>query len=152
MLYTRPQLAVLLVVVLVAGIGLGVGRWRSAYPEIAERLERFDRVVEPMKPTVDELPLAEPRRRPSSVPAHRDTPTTSAPAAKHASPSQPVDINRASEDELRALPGVGAVLASRIVEARERDGPFGSIDDLRRVRGFGRAKIEKLAGAIALGP
>ena len=145
MLYTRPQLIVLLVVVLVAGFGLGVGQWRRAYPGIAARLERIDRVVEPPKPTVDELPLAEPGRRTAPSPPQSPTP------AKRSPPAQPVDINRASEDELRALPGIGAVLASRIVEARERDGPFASLDDLRRVRGLGRAKLEKLATAIALG-
>jgi competence protein ComEA len=65
---------------------------------------------------------------------------------------QPVDINRANEDELRALPGIGGVLAARIVEAREREGPFASLDDLRRVRGLGRAKLERLATAIAVSP
>lgn len=138
MLYTRPQLTVLLLVVITAGIGLGVGQWRRAHPEIAARLERFDRTAAPAAPTVDELPLAQPPRRAA--------PTKSAPLP------QPVDVNRASEDELRALPGIGSVLASRIVEARERDGPFGSLDDLRRVRGLGRAKLDKLAAAVALRP
>ena len=136
--YTRPQLTVLLLVIVTAGIGLGVGHWRRAHPELTERLERFDRTVAPAKPTVDDLPLAQPARH--------ATPPKSAP------PAQPVDVNRASEDELRALPGIGGVLAARIVEARERDGPFASLDDLRRVRGLGRAKLEKLTAAIALRP
>ena len=135
-LYTRPQISVLVLVVITAGIGLGVSHWRRAYPEMAERLERFDRTVAPMKPTVDELPLAHPARR----------------LAAPKSTSPPLDINRASEDELRALPGIGSVLASRIVEARERDGPFVSLDDLRRVRGLGRAKLEKLTAAVSLRP
>jgi competence ComEA-like helix-hairpin-helix protein len=137
-LYTRPQLAVLLLVALVAGIGVGVGHWRRAHPALVERLERLDRVAAPPAPTVDELPLAQPARR------------TAAP--KSAPPPPPVDINRATEDELRALPGIGGVLAGRIVEARERDGPFASLDDLRRVRGLGASKIEKLTAAIALRP
>jgi competence ComEA-like helix-hairpin-helix protein len=137
-LFTRPQLLVLLLVVLVAGVGLGVGHWRRAHPELAARLERFDRVPAPFAPTVDDLPRAEPVRR--------ATPPKSAP------PPRPVDINHASEDELRALPGIGSVLATRIVEARERDGPFASLDDLRRVRGLGRAKLERLTAAIALRP
>jgi competence ComEA-like helix-hairpin-helix protein len=134
--YTRPQLTILLLVVLVAGIGLGIGHWRRTHPLLVERLERLDRAAAPPSPTVDELPLAQPARR--------TAPPKSAP------PSPPLDINHASEDELRALPGIGSVLASRIVEARERDGPFGSLEDLRRVRGLGRAKIEKLTAAIAL--
>lgn len=137
-LYTRPQLTVLLLVVVTAGFGLGVGHWRRTHPGIAERLERFDREAAPATPTVDDLPLAHPVRR--------ATPPKSTP------PVQPIDLNRASEDELRALPGIGSVLASRIVEARERDGPFASLDDLRRVRGLGRAKLEKLTAAGALRP
>ncbi len=157
MLYTRPQLVVLLVVVLVAGAGLGVGQWRRAYPEIAARLERIDRAPETPRPTVDELPLAEPARRGGRAQSGPSTTTpvssTKAPAAsKRALPVHPVDVNRASEEELRLLPGIGAVLASRIVEARERDGPFASVDDLRRVRGLGRAKLDRIATAIALGP
>ena len=142
--YTRPQLTVLLLVIVTAGIGLGVGHWRRAHPELTERLERFDRTVAPAKPTVDDLPLAQPARR--------ATPANSEPLPKGAPPAQPVDVNRASEEELRALPGIGGVLAARIVEARERDGPFASLDDLRRVRGLGRAKLEKLTAAIALRP
>lgn len=137
-LYTRPQLVVLLAVVVIAGIGLGVGHWRRAHPEIAARLERFDRAVTPPTPTVDELPLAQPAGR-------RPAPPTRPPA------SPPVDLNRASVEELTRLPGVGSVLAARIVEVRERDGPFTSLDDLRRVRGLGRAKLEKLTAAITLG-
>ena len=147
MLYNRPQLIVLLLVVMTAGIGLGVGHWRRAHPELTERLEHMDRA-----PALADVPAAEP--------AHASPPRTgSAPAARAPAPpvkrgelTVPVDINRAGEEELRALPGIGGVLAARIVEARERDGPFASLDDLRRVRGFGRAKLERLASAIAIAP
>jgi competence ComEA-like helix-hairpin-helix protein len=137
-LYTRPQLTVLLLVVLVAGIGLGVGHWRRAHPALVERLERLDRVAAPPQPTVDELPLAQPAWRPAPP--------------KTAPPPRSVDINRATEDELRSLPGIGGVLASRIVEARERDGPFASLADLRRVPGLGRSKIARLTTSIAVRP
>ena len=146
MLYTRPQLAVLLLVVTIAGIGLGVGHWRRTHPELTERLERFDRASAPPDITVVEPPHPQPRAR-SEAPPRR-----AAASPKTAPPVQPVDINRASEDELRALPGIGGVLAARIVEAREREGPFASLDDLRRVRGLGRAKLERLASAIAVSP
>jgi competence protein ComEA len=63
-----------------------------------------------------------------------------------------VDVNRATEDELRTLPGIGGVLAARIVQTRERDGPFASLDDLRRVPGLGRATLERIAAAVALPP
>jgi len=149
MLYNRPQLIVLLLVVMTAGIGLGVGHWRRTHPEITERLERFDRAVASTDTAVAQPePAAAPRvaRTPPESASRRAAPPKSAP------PAQPVDVNRATEDELRLLPGIGGVLAARIVEARERDGPFASLDDLRRVRVFGRAKLERLADAIALSP
>lgn len=141
-LYTRPQLVVLLVVVVVAGAGLGVGHWRRTHPDLADRLERFDRVPTGFSPTVPDLPLAASPRSPRAGAAPRtDVPTA---------PSAPIDVNRATEDELRTLPGVGGVLAARIIEARERDGPFASLDDLRRVRGVGRAKLGRLGDALTL--
>jgi competence ComEA-like helix-hairpin-helix protein len=147
MLYNRSQLIVLLLVVTTAGIGLGVGHWRRTHPELTERLERFDRAPSPRDVTVAQpRPAAPLPRAESESHLQRPAPTKSAP------PAQPVDINRANEDELRALPGIGGVLAARIVEARERDGPFASLDDLRRVRGLGRAKLERLTSAIALSP
>ena len=141
-LYTRPQLVVLLVVVLVAGAGLGVGHWRRTHPELAERLERFDRVAPGFSPTVPDLPLASAPRRPRAGVA----PRTQVPNV----PSAPLDVNRATEDELRTLPGIGGVLAARIIEARERDGPFASLDDVRRVRGVGRVKLDRLGDALTL--
>ena len=56
-----------------------------------------------------------------------------------------VDLDAASEGEIEALPGVGPVLAARIVAERER-APFASLDDLTRVLGVGAATIERLRG------
>jgi competence ComEA-like helix-hairpin-helix protein len=138
--YTRPQLIVLLLVVIVAGAGLGVGQWRRAYPERAAWLERVDRAPAPFSPSIGDLPLATTRRRserPAPAPSTARKPDT--PAAG------PLDLNRATAIELRALPGIGAVLAARIVEARERDGPFASLEDLARVPGITRARLARLA-------
>jgi competence protein ComEA len=55
-----------------------------------------------------------------------------------------VDINTAEWVELQELPGIGDTLAQRIVESRQQDGPFLDHDDLRRVRGIGRAKLEQI--------
>ena len=59
-------------------------------------------------------------------------------------PSLSVDANSVPAPVLGALPGLGPVLAGRIVEAREGS-PFRSIDDLdRRVKGIGPAKVAAL--------
>lgn len=55
-----------------------------------------------------------------------------------------VDINAAGWPELAQLPGIGEKLARRIVESRERDGPFSSADDLRRVFGMGPKTLAKV--------
>ncbi len=57
-----------------------------------------------------------------------------------ASEQKKLDVNAASAQELDALPGIGPVLAERIVAAR----PFKSADDLRRVKGIGAKKYEKI--------
>jgi competence ComEA-like helix-hairpin-helix protein len=66
--------------------------------------------------------------------------------------SFPIDLNRASALELTALPGIGPVLAERIVAYREANGPFTSIDGLRAVKGIGDARIRELAPRLTLGP
>lgn len=58
---------------------------------------------------------------------------------------RPIDLNRASAAELELLPRVGPRLAERIVEERERGGPFRSVGDLERVRGIGPRTVERIA-------
>lgn len=55
-----------------------------------------------------------------------------------------VDLNRASEDDLRRLPGIGPVRARAILALRARMGRFKSADDLARIKGLGRATLRRL--------
>ena len=59
-----------------------------------------------------------------------------------------VDLNRATTGELRELPGIGPALAQRIVEHRDREGTFASVDDLRRVPGIGVTHLRELADRV----
>ena len=61
-----------------------------------------------------------------------------------------VDVNTAPAAEIEALPGVGTVLAARIVEERA-GGSFDSVDDLARVPGVGRTTIERLRSFVRCG-
>jgi competence protein ComEA len=88
---------------------------------------RFPRVGEPLPPPVDD---------------------TAAPGGDAA--SAPVDLNTASASELEVLPGVGPTIAAAIVEHRERNGPFRSVDDLLDVPGIGPAKLDQLRGAVVV--
>jgi competence protein ComEA len=135
-LYSLPQLRLLILLALTLLVGLGVREWRAGFPDAALRLERFDR-DEPVTPLVGETP---PVPTPPPAPA-RVAPTPTAPAAPEAAPIKPLDVNRATAGELAALPGVGPGLAQRIVEERERRGRFDSPEALRYVLGMGPKKL-----------
>ena len=55
-----------------------------------------------------------------------------------------VNINTAGTEQLQLLPRVGPALADRIIEFREENGPFGSIDELVAVKGIGETSLAKL--------
>jgi comEA protein len=61
-----------------------------------------------------------------------------------------VNINSATETELVALPGIGPSKAHAIVEYRQSQGGFKSIDELQKVKGIGSATLEKLRARVAL--
>ena len=54
------------------------------------------------------------------------------------------DLNRASYSELVALPGIGPKLAERILSDRKRNGIYPNVESLRRVRGIGPKKLERI--------
>lgn len=59
-----------------------------------------------------------------------------------------LDLNRASAGELESLPGIGAVLAQRVIVFRESVGRFQKIEDLRGVKGIGAKKFEHLKSLV----
>jgi competence ComEA-like helix-hairpin-helix protein len=72
------------------------------------------------------------------------------PAATAGAP--PVDLNRAGPAELDALPGIGPVLAGRIVRHRSEHGPFRGPDDLLAVPGIGPRLLERLRARVRAAP
>ncbi len=55
-----------------------------------------------------------------------------------------VNINAALADDLENLPGIGSVMAERIIDFRENNGGFKDIEELKKVKGIGDKKFEKL--------
>ena len=72
-------------------------------------------------------------------------------AASAGGASGKVNINTASATQLDTLPGVGASTAEKIVADREANGPFKTVEDLKRVSGIGDKKFAALADAICVG-
>lgn len=62
-----------------------------------------------------------------------------------------IDINSASVHQLQMLPNIGEVLAERIVEYRNQNGPFSTIDDLLWVNGIGEKTLDDLRQYITVG-
>ena len=79
-----------------------------------------------------------------------DAPADSAAGARGPQATARVSLNRASAGELETLPGIGPVLARRIVEHRTRAGGFRSVDELRAVRGVGPRLLARLRGRVDL--
>jgi competence protein ComEA len=63
-----------------------------------------------------------------------------------------LDLNGATAEELEALPRIGPVLAARIVEDRRKRGFYSSLQELQRVKGIGRATLERLRPLIEIRP
>ncbi len=63
-----------------------------------------------------------------------------------------LDLNRATKAELRLLPGLGDALAQRVVDHRERHGPFRSVGDLRKVAGIGPKTLDRLRHHLLVAP
>ncbi len=62
--------------------------------------------------------------------------------------STPFSINRASREELEKLPGIGPALAARIIEHRERHGPFRRVEHLLIVRGISERRFREIRALI----
>jgi competence protein ComEA len=75
---------------------------------------------------------------------------TTSRAAKASTTAGIVNINTASAADLEGLPGIGAKTAARIVEYRQKNGPFKKIEELMNVRGIGEKNFLKLKPQITV--
>ena len=106
---------------------------RAQQPESEKAIDPFDKFFRP----AGEAPVPVPAATPATsapvapLPSEETTPTVAA-----LLPQTKLDVNAASLAELQNVPGIGPVVAQRIIEAR----PFKSADDLQRVKGIGVGK------------
>jgi competence protein ComEA len=102
-------------------------------------------------------PPADPAASQATGAARTDAKAAPASKAKGASASKNsatavVNLNTASASEIEALPGIGAKTAVRIVEYRQKNGPFKKIEELMNVRGVGEKNFLKLKPQITIAP
>jgi competence protein ComEA len=125
----------------VGGWGINAGRLSVRAPTSVA----FSVFVPGEKARPRATPSANGSPRISATPTSSSIPAISPPEAKksHAKEKTPlgkIDINTATEKELTTVPGIGHVMAARIIAAR----PFRSADDLRRVSGIGDKKYAQV--------
>ena len=130
-----------LVVVLLLAIGTGYDLWRARRP-----LPAGPGNEAPTRDTTLPGGAGESRAGPADNGGGDATARTSPDSAGPGpSPDRAVlDLNRAGAAELDALPGIGPVLARRIVEHRTHHGPFRRVEELRAVRGVGPRLLARL--------
>jgi len=83
--------------------------------------------------------------------AAADTVLSALPTTPH-DPNPRVDLNRAEIPELESLPGIGPVMARRILEQRHRVGSFHQVEELLAVRGVGPRLFARLEPLVTISP
>lgn len=140
-------------VAVLGGLGaIGVLRGVSAAPRHAEPLAQPIAVTLPASPPPSGAALS--AAQPStSIVATEPAATVPADAPPAPAPTEVgvqklIAVNTASAAELELLPGVGPVMAQRIIDDRAANGPFRSPADLDRVKGIGPKTLEKLTPLV----
>jgi len=123
----------------------------SAKPTETQSFQEASAVFEPLGPAAQE---------PGGKDRQADSNGTDQSAAEASAPEEVgalrggdgrININIASQSELMDLPGIGSVLASRIVDYRRQNGGFSKIEDLRNVSGIGEKRFEAIQDKVTVG-
>jgi len=132
---------------IVALSGSGVRLWRSsAAPITATDSLALDAQIARVD-SVRALNHAAARgrtRRLDAGPATRTPGDAARVASQDSSDTTPLDVDRATQDEIEGLPGIGPALAKRIVTYRDSVGSFGQVEALCQVSGIGPALVKRL--------
>ncbi len=146
----RPRLAV-------ASMGRG-NEFGHPHPQTLALLERRDIPVlrTDLDGTIEiasdgeRWQVVSPRQAPRGPPvagreAHAPSRESRAKPARE-SPGRVVNVNTATQEELEALPGIGPVIARRIIEGR----PYRSVDELDRVKGIGKKRLDEIRSLVTV--
>jgi competence ComEA-like helix-hairpin-helix protein len=119
-----------LIVVFLLALGAGHDLWRASRPLLQP----------PLRPAMTASAVADTAIRPEAA------------RAAESPQSGRIDLNRSSARELDALPGIGPVLADRIVAYRQLHGPFRTREDLLGVRGIGPRLYARISPLVVVAP
>lgn len=100
------------------------------------------------EPPPSELKMPTPAA--SEEPPEQTAPETAEPGESHYTADGKLRINYATQKELETLPGIGEVLASRIIEYREQNGAFSKLSTLKVVKGIGDARYNAIKELITV--
>jgi len=127
---------------------------------LAQLLEDGQKVAVPRLPEPEavaespEKPVP-PQQQPSSVPPLTATvPPSDIIKPSSPPPNQPyiVNLNAATQADLERVPGIGPVLAARIIAYRQRYGPFKTVYQLRLIKGVGQQTFDKIKPYVTVAP
>lgn len=96
--------------------------------------------------------LADGERVDTAAPAAAGPVAAEGSAAPAPAAGGPVDLNAATLEQLDALPGIGPVMAQRILDHRSDHGPFRTIEELAEVPGIGERRLADLRDRLRVGP
>lgn len=128
----KPHIPILVFVTVVFAaftLGFFLGRNQDQNPV---RLSVLPQMTAPRNPTVP-------------------TETEDPPDAKEPTVHFPIDLNSATMEELMALPGIGETYARRILDYREKNGPYRAVEELLNVDGIGESRLESIYDLVTIG-
>jgi competence protein ComEA len=115
---------------------------------LAEFVEDGEQIYLPKKGEISVLPTKKHRKNPTlhNKKTNRVMASNikSKAGAKKTTPKWPIDLNSADQEMLELVPGIGKMLAARIIEFRNKNGNFINFEELDGVNGIGPNKLEKL--------
>lgn len=154
--FTKKELTIIvfLIVSFIAGLVIKYSGWKNpenySYSESDKTFETqiktaFDELGKGKLTSEQEKKINELKQFSDSLRVFKENTSQSS-----LSPDKKININTAYTNDLLLLPGIGEVMAERIIEYRERTGGFRNIEELKNVKGIGEKKFEKIRNYLTL--